>query len=44
MNVEYLSKRAVEKVDLWFFPFVLLRVILCDPLWFNELYFTTKVH
>ena len=43
MKVEYLSKRVVEKVDIWFFPFVLLSVILGDPLWFNELYFTTKV-
>jgi hypothetical protein len=23
---------------------VLLSVLLCDPLWFNELDFTTKVH
>jgi hypothetical protein len=24
--------------------FELLCVVLCDPLWFNDLYFTTKSH
>jgi len=26
------------------FPFVLLLFLLCDPLWFNDLNFTTKEH
>jgi hypothetical protein len=29
-----------KKELIGFFPFVLL----CDPLWFNELIFTTKAH
>jgi hypothetical protein len=29
---------------LLLFPFVLLCVLLCDPLWFNDLDLTTKAH
>jgi len=33
-----------QKPELAWFPFVLLNVLLCDPLWFSTLVFTTKAH
>jgi hypothetical protein len=37
----FLSHEDVDQYFL-FFSFALLCVVLCDTLWFNELYFTTK--
>jgi len=36
--------RQSQKSNLALFSFVLLFFLLCDPLWFNVLIFTTKEH